>query len=106
MKARRVIGLSDQLQRLALAGHHDARRNPIAPQQPVIDLAPLDAVSALAFQLADPSADLLEPLRERPRVGPPKPQFEREERYAPDARGQQASAVPVALHLPAQIVGP
>src|ERR1019366_230032 len=94
-----------QFQRLPLAGHHNARRSAIAPQQTMIDLAPLDSVPALALQFADPAADLLEAFREGPRIRPPQPQFQPEQALAPHTRGQQPPAIPVAPHLTAQIGG-
>ena len=104
-EARRIVHLPDQLQRLALAGHHNARRHAIPPQQTMIHLAPLNAVPALAFQPADPLADLVEAFRKRSRIRSAQAQFQRKKALALDARAQQPPVIPLTLHLAAQIVG-
>ena len=67
-EARRILRLADQLQRLALPRHHNPRRHLVAPQQTVIDLAPLDRVPALALQFTNPVPHLVEVFREGARI--------------------------------------
>ena len=65
---RLINASAARIYRLALAGHHNPRRHAIAPQQTMIDLAPLDGIPALALQFTNPVPHLVEVFREGARI--------------------------------------
>ena len=82
-EARRIVHLPDQLQRLALARHHNARRHPIASQQAMVHLAPLDAVPASRFPTRGSSCRTSSKRSESARVSGPRRRNSSGNRFSP-----------------------